>query len=275
MISSFFFSLLSEPFPLRRLARKLLRRFGWGTYLQRLTLGAVARPHYGYCLYQAAVLAHKLGLPRISAAEFGVAGGKGLLNLEEHARHIEALLPVKIEIYGFDSGLGMPEPQDYRDMPYLFQRGFYKMDLPALQARLERSHLIIGPVQETAPAFAETLPQAAPFGALFFDLDFYSSTFAVLRLFEAPLQRFLPRIFCYFDDIIGGTTQLYSDFTGERLALKEFNEQHEDIKFSPAYHLLAARVVESWYHRIQIAHLFQHPQYGQFVSAEEEDFFRL
>jgi len=275
MIPNFLFSILSEPFPLRRLLRYMMRHLNVGSYLQRLDLGAVKRPHYGYSLYQAALLAHRLGINQVSAIEFGVAGGNGLLNLEQHAYEIEALLPVKIEIYGFDSGEGMPEPRDYRDMPYVFQRGFYKMDTARLQQRLQRAQITLGPVEETTSHFFEKFCQAAPIGALFFDLDFYSSTAAALRLLEADPQHFLPRVFCYFDDVVGGPMQLYSDFTGERLALREFNENHTHIKLSPCYHLLARPIPEPWYHRMWIAHFFQHPQYGQFIGAEEKHLFEL
>ena len=38
---------------------------------------ALERPNYAYCMLHAARLAQKLGLDRISALEFGVAGGNG------------------------------------------------------------------------------------------------------------------------------------------------------------------------------------------------------
>ena len=34
---------------------------------------------------------------------------------------------------------------------------------------------------------------------------------------------FLPSVFSYFDDIIGSEIELYNDYTGERLAINEFN----------------------------------------------------
>ena len=64
----------------------------------------------------------------------------------------------------------------------------------------------------------------------------------------------LPRILCYFDDIIGGETELYNDFTGVRLAIREFNEAGSK-KLSPAYHLVTRNlanngVVRSIYYMI-------------------------
>lgn len=54
----------------------------------------------------------------VSLLEFGVAGGKGLLNMEDHALAIERELDAAFEIYEFKFGSGMPEPADYRDNSY-------------------------------------------------------------------------------------------------------------------------------------------------------------
>jgi len=47
----------------------------FGDYESKLKFGAVPRAQYGFCLYNAARLANKLGYKHISAIEFGVAGG--------------------------------------------------------------------------------------------------------------------------------------------------------------------------------------------------------
>ena len=75
-----------------------------------------------------------MGLDAISVIEFGVAGGRGLLNIEEHVKEIERSTGVSISIYGFDSGEGLPEPTDFRDLPYRFKARSFVMD----RAKLER-----------------------------------------------------------------------------------------------------------------------------------------
>jgi hypothetical protein len=45
--------------------------------------------------------------------------------LERAAKEIERTLGVGIDVVGFDSGEGMPEPTDYRDWPHIWGRGFY------------------------------------------------------------------------------------------------------------------------------------------------------
>jgi hypothetical protein len=47
-------------------------------------LNLTTRPHYLYCLYYSAILAKKLGIHKISVIEFGVAGGSGILFLQNY-----------------------------------------------------------------------------------------------------------------------------------------------------------------------------------------------
>ncbi|HSS20304.1 MAG TPA: hypothetical protein VLL54_09525 [Pyrinomonadaceae bacterium] len=261
--------LINDPYPLRTFALRCKRKLNVGTYAERLHDGNVDRPHYGYCLYQGAALGKKLGLGRISVLEFGVAGGRGLLNLEYHAREIEQALGIEIEIYGFDTGKGLPRPVDYRDLPYHWKEGFFAMDGEQLQAKLSKATLVIGDVTETSQDFFGKY-EPAPIAAVLHDLDFYSATAAALRMFDATEKYFLPRVFCYFDDIVGSETELYNDYTGERLAIREFNRTHETKKLAAAYHLLAKRFKETWHNQIFIYHDFGHSRYNDFISEGAE-----
>ncbi len=40
--------------------------------------------------------------------------------MEYHAEAVKAETGEEIAVYGFDTGKGVPPPQDYRDLPYLF-----------------------------------------------------------------------------------------------------------------------------------------------------------
>src|SRR5215475_11622913 len=108
----------------------------FGDYQSKLKHGVIPRANYGYCLYNGARLAKRLGHSRMSAIEFGVAGGNGLLSMENHAEQISKLLGIEIETYGFDTSEGLPKPIDYRDLPYHWKEGFFKMDVAALQSKL-------------------------------------------------------------------------------------------------------------------------------------------
>ena len=86
-------------------------------------LGSLQRPHYTWGMAHGAWLARNLGIDRISVIEFGVAGGNGLVALDRAAELVEARLEVGIDVYGFDSGAGLPKPEDYRDLPNLWSTG--------------------------------------------------------------------------------------------------------------------------------------------------------
>lgn len=261
--------LFTDPSPIRLLGLQYLdRRFNFLSYRAKLNHGAVERPHYGHCLLHAALLAKKLGHSRVAAIEFGVAGGNGLVALELHAQHIKQETGVEVAIYGFDSGEGMPPPRDYRDLPYLWQRGYFAMDRDKLRRRLKSAKLRLGPVEETVAEFCRT-EDPPPIGFIAFDLDYYSSTVAAFKIFEQHDDRLLPRIVCYFDDMVGDVDWAYNEFTGELLAIKEFNEAHRDVKIAPVQGLrfFGGRLPQSWHEQIFVVHFFKHADYCRPISA--------
>jgi hypothetical protein len=118
--------IFAYPLPLRvALARWVIKQFSLFSYEERVSIGAIDRPHYGYCIFQAARLAKLLNYPRISVIEFGCGGGNGLLNAEMHIAQVTKLFAVDIELYGFDLCSELPRPRDYRDMLHYFQTGLY------------------------------------------------------------------------------------------------------------------------------------------------------
>ena len=219
------------------------------------------RPNYVWGVVQGAHLAIALGIQRISVIELGVAGGNGLLALEHIAEQVEKLFGIDIEVYGFDTGKGLPPPQDYRDTPNLERGGEYPMDLGKLQARLKKAQLLLGSVADTAPQFlASSRP---PIAFLAFDLDLYSSTMQAFQLLEAHPNLLLPRIQCYFDDIFAFT---YGDCNGELRAIAEFNAAHELRKIAKLhglrYYIPKRYADEPWGEKFYLAHIFDHDLYG-------------
>lgn len=262
--------LLTNRTPLRvALARKLLKHVSLFSYEKRLYFGAVDRPHYGYCIFQAARLASLLGYPRISVIEFGCGGGNGLVNAEMHINEVMKCFPIEIELYGFDNGSGLPAPVDYRDMPHYFRPGLYEMKRDSLERRLKRAKLIIGDVKDTCGTFLEE-HNPAPIGCMFHDLDFYSSTRDALKIFDGSSSYFLPRVFLYFDDIVGNDIWLCNEFTGERLAIEEFNQSHRLKKISKNYCVPTSTDDRWWPQHVYTYHDFQHPRYNDFVGGEKQ-----
>jgi hypothetical protein len=225
--------------------------------------GASLRANYLYGVLHAARLANVLGIRTISTIEFGVAGGRGLLALEKASEYAEEAFGVAIDVYGFDSGHGLPKPTDFRDCPNLFLEGQFPLDEARLLPSLERAELIVGLVDRTVPEFMSRRP--APIGFASFDLDLYSSTACALRAFEGDPELLLPRVLCYFDDITGFT---YADHNGERLAISEFNDAHQRRKLSPIYaaefYVPQRESRGLWPQKLYFAHILDHPRYGDY-----------
>jgi hypothetical protein len=261
---------LFRPEPLRiMLARKLIKTFSMLPYEERVAIGAVERPTYAYCIFQAAKLASLLNYKKISVLEFGCGGGNGLVVAENHIFEVERIFDVKLELYGFDTGTGLPKPRDYRDIPHFFRGGLYKMDIDAVQRKLKLAKLVIGDVKKTCTKFFEEY-DPAPIGCILQDLDYYSSTLDSFTIFDAEPVHFLPRVFMYFDDIVGGDVWLSNDYTGERLAIDEFNQQHKFKKICQNYYLLEEYRIPWFSSMIRIYHDFEHPRYNDYIGSSEQ-----
>jgi hypothetical protein len=233
---------------------------------------ASTRPHYSYCMYNSAVLAKSLGLSRISAIEFGVAGGNGLKYMVDFAQEISKSLGVTIDCYGFDTGKGMPPPDGALDLPYWFQPGQYAMNQGALAPDGLLGKVILGDVKETAGEFVAK-HNPAPVGVVFGDLDYWSSTRDSFKLLESAKnhpQNFMPRLFMYFDDIIGTEVEMYGPFNGQLAAINDFNTAHADMKIHLNQNLLQFTYIRSRF-QIYYAHLFSHPSYQVFVGKTGQD----
>jgi hypothetical protein len=243
---------MSEP-PLRSLFWALF--FVAPVSIERKALWSAARmPQYLVGTLEAANQARRQGIGEISVIEFGVGSGKGLLMLEQHAKAVEQGTGVRIRVFGFDTGHGLPEfTGDYRDHPDLWQTGDYPMDASALQQRLgSRTSLVLGNVSETVPRFIEG-GAYPPVGFAAVDLDLYSSTVDALRLFSAPNRRMLLHVPLYFDDILGVP---YHSFAGERLAISEFNAANKLVKIDVWHGLGLWRPFPEmgWLKQMYIAH---------------------
>ena len=232
---------------------------------------AIERPHYAYCMLGAARLAARLGVDRISAVEFGVAGGNGLKFMCDFANEVRRTTGVAVECIGFDNGKGMPEPQGPEDLPYWFKAEQYKMDVAALQASVPSARLILGEISDTVADFAKR-EQPAPIGAIMNDVDYYSSTMASFGLLRQAKERpgsFLPRLFMYFDDIIGSEIEMYGPFNGQLAAIGDFNAEQEDCKIHLNQNLLPLNHL-SFRYQIYYAHLLSHPDYCRYIGGSQQ-----
>jgi hypothetical protein len=256
-------------------ARGLWARFPIGPVEAKVRFGVHDRPHYAYGVYWAAVQAKQLRIPRITAIELGVAGGRGLVALERICAEVSAALEVDIAVVGFDSGAGMPPPLDYRDLPHVWNEGFYKMDEALLRSRLRSAKLALGDVATTTKAWLQDGIEA-PIGFVAFDLDYYSSTRDAFALFEGGESTHLPRALCYFDDLCPTDIACMSTYVGEYLAIDEFNRAHERRKIAKIENLRANRPYwERWQDRMYAFHDFAHSRYPERVIPHGDRYDQL
>ncbi len=238
--------LLAEP-PFR-LAMKAVCRYLPVPVAQKAWWDASDRPHYLAGVLYAAQQAQQQGRDAIAVIEFGVADGAGLVALQKHAAAVERATGVRVQVYGFDSGTGMPRGTgDYRDHPDVWLPGDYAMDVAAVRAQLApRTELVLGDVDQTVHTAAIT----APLGFVILDLDFYSSTLAALELLaERPRLR---RVAMYFDDL---SAQYNHDAAGELLAIREFNAAHPHLHIDRWRGLETRPFPEAaWHQGMYIAH---------------------
>ena len=117
---------------------------------------------------------------------------------------------------------------------------------------------MLGPVSETVPRFLHSTHP--PIGFLAFDLGYYSSTMDALRLLEAPAQRLLPRVGCFFDDVFG---YAWSDLAGARAAIADWGAAHEARKLAKIhglrYSLPPSQDPLPWHEQMYLAHVLDHP----------------
>jgi hypothetical protein len=228
----------------KRLAKSVRTKARWDV---------ASRPQYLAGVLAAAEEAIEEGVKEISAFEFGVAGGNGLLALGDIAAEVESETGIKIAVYGFDTGAGLPElTGDYRDYPDHWQFGDYPMDEEALRKKLRsNTKLIIGNIRDTLPVELPRIPETVGFVAV--DVDIYSSTKDVLQLFANPNRRMLRRVFMYWDDV---DLMFTHRFAGELLAMEEFNCSNNGVKIDRWRNIAKMRPFPeaSWLNRMYIAH---------------------
>ena len=249
---------------LNQLIEKNLISLNIATQVQ---LNLTKRPHYLYCLYHSALLAKKLNIKKISVIEFGVAGGNGVLFIESYIEAIKNELGVEIDIYGFDLGSGLLKPNGHQDLPYWFNENLYKMDFEKLKKKLKKTKLLIGDVKHTINDFFKNY-NPAPIAAIFNDLDYYSSTKNSFEIFNHDDKYYLPRIFLYFDDVEGTEKEMYGEFNGELLAIKEFNNENKNKKIALNQNLLTKQI--KYKLKVYYFHNFNHKDYNKYIYKNEQ-----
>jgi hypothetical protein len=248
---------LAEPLHLNLLAIPVAL---FGSLRAKIYFDLVLRQQHAFSLLHAADKAKSAGIDSLTAVEFGVANGAGLMNICEIARRVHAETGVRFQVLGFDTGKGMPPAKSYRDHPEYYQGGDFPMqDRSGLQSRLpEFASLIIGDLAETVPAARERMTRACPLGFASIDVDYYSSTIDCLEIFQGAPEHYLPMVDVYVDDV---QLEGHNQWCGELLAFSEFNDANSSRKLSPHRFMRENRLFQraTWLSHMHTLHVLDHP----------------
>ena len=256
-LAKVFVERLTEPLHLNILSAFVAL---FGSYRMKVAFDLVVRQQYAFPILFAADAAKRYGYKKVTLVELGVASGAGLLTMCRIAERTTRATGIEFRIVGFDGGKGMPPAIDYRDLPEHFQQGDFPMiDFAGLKRALPSNcELILGDVAETAPAFAQTLTPDAPLGFVAVDVDYYSAAKAAMPILTAAAENYLPMVPVYLDDIgVDGS----NPWTGELLAVSEFNAENDKRKIAPFTLLRSRRIFKNtqWIDRMFAAHIHDHP----------------
>ena len=231
----------------------------FGSFRLKEAFDLVLRSQHAYGLLKAADDAKKNGKERVSVIEFGVANGAGLFNIQLIAKRITKITGIYFDIYGFDTGEGMPPPTSYKDHPDIYAEGDFPMDFEKLQNSLDsNTKLVIGPIKETMPKFLEQDFKSSPIGFISIDVDYYSSSVESLKVLEKESTAYLPRVTIYLDDLQDDS---HNTWCGELAAINEFTQDHEYRKIERHTFLRGYRIFKNarWIDHMFFAHILDHP----------------
>ena len=252
-----FIDRLTEPIHLNVLSLFILL---FGPYRRKIDFDLIVRRHHAYGIMKCADYAKRSQIKTVSQVEFGVDSGAGILNIADIAEKVTKETGIKFNIYGFDTGEGLPEALDYRDHPDLYQYGDFPMNSEMLSKYLpENVKLIIGNVKDTVEKFINNININEPIGFVSFDLDYYHSTKNALRVFKAenPLK-YMPITIIYIDDI---DEEENNNYCGPLLGVNEFNCENDFRKIEHSRFLENARIFKraQWIKKIYFLHVLDHP----------------
>jgi hypothetical protein len=263
-----FYERLTEPIHLNALSLLIALV---GSFRLRVAFDLVLRAHTAYSMLNCADLAKSLGLRRVTVVEFGVAAGAGLLNMCAIAKRVSDATGVAFDVYGFDTGEGMPPPRSHKDHPELYQAGDFPMNVASLEKRLpENARLIIGPISETVPTFLASVKATSPLGFVVIDVDYHFSTKDALEVFNnSSPDSYLPRVLIYLDDV---EHESHNRFSGELAAVHEFNDENDLRKIDRNVFLRGYRVLRNarWIDHMFTLHVFDHPTRSKLIQPRQK-----
>jgi hypothetical protein len=228
--------------------------FVFGNFIKKIEYDLVPRCPYAFGVNLAFTEAIKQKIKKILLIEFGVASGAGLFNLAYIADKLSTTYNIDYEVIGFDTGLGMPPPFDYRDHPEKYRTG----DFPPLNLSEntlpKKTKIYYGEIKETVNLIKNYREQGIKIGFVSVDVDYYTSTVSCLKSLTFDQSFYLSSTVLYFDDVYNID---HNEFCGELLAINEFNQTNKFRKICKMTQLKDWRIFKNavWLDQMYFLHV--------------------
>ena len=228
--------------------------FIFGNFVKKIEYDLVPRCPYAFGVNLAFAEATKQNTKKILIIEFGVASGAGLFNLAYIAKKLSKIYNIDYEVIGFDTGLGMPPPVDYKDHPEKYRAGdFPPLNLPKNKLP-KKTKIYYGEIKETVNLIKSYHEQGIKIGFVSVDVDYYSSTTSCLKSLTFDQSFYLSSTVLYFDDVYNID---HNEFCGELLAINEFNQTNKFRKICKMTQLKDWRIFKNavWLDQMYFLHV--------------------
>lgn len=222
----------------------------------------VGKPPYSFGLILALEQVRRLNVKAMTVVEFGVFQGNGLRELANAAALLADASGIQIDVLGFDTGAGMPQPVDYRDHPETWDVSDMAMTDPdEILASLPKHpllncNLVLGNIAETVRThLIPRLTAEKPLGFVAVDVDSYTAATHALTCLLGPAEHYLPTVPVYMDDIEYNLA--VCSRTGEGLAISEFNLKNE-MRFLENKAVRTMYAQKYWHKLMYFCQVFDH-----------------
>ena len=229
------------------------------------------RPQYETILLESCKEAKKLGYDEVTVLELGVGGGNGIIALEKYKKKIEKYINIKIKIFGFDMGSGMPTPKDEYDLPFYWRKGQMAVDKKKLEL-YSKSRIYYGDIKDTLDEFIKTNPKNIV--SIFIDLDYHSSTKNFLKQLTKLEKNFCPRVYFYFDDTFSSNHWI-NEHNGEILSINEFNKVNSNLKIGISTNNVMDYKFPLGKNHLYLLHNFNHLDYNKYIGIDDEESLKI
>ncbi len=207
------------------------------------------------------IMQEYVGASSVTVVEFGVASGRGLLNMIDCAELITAETGVAFRIVGFDSRGRLAVDRQLQGPPgNMGDPGDFCHGRSGHRSRKigGRAEIIWGNIDQTIDGFTGTLGPQSPLGFIAIDVDIYSASKSALRCLTGDPEKYLPAMSMYFDDV---RFFFANKWCGELAAIEEFNAEHAMRKIDRDRSLpgLRPKAAAAWYRAMYVGHVLDHP----------------